>query len=224
MQLEELMKQGCYVLNTLYCKLINIRITFSGSQRKEPGTGWQDSYHQADEDWLMEKKYSIMARAQQEFVSIALLPVYFELFDLRVKFPFIQQKFAVAIYYKNVSQFFCFSRMLYLQNRCFHQYAKQIFCLNFLLDRMMINNIEMNALSRPWSADGIKLLNNQLIIMSVQGDSLRSEVRKDVPLDGVPSTSRIPREQKRETISSMQGVTVFLLSCNLQMTKTYITR
>lgn len=51
---------------------------------------------------------------------------------------------------------------------------------------------------------GIKLLNNQLIVMSVQGDSLRSEVRKDVPLDGVPSTSRIPREQKkRETISSM---------------------
>lgn len=61
----------------------------------------------------------------------------------------------------------------------------------------MINNIEMKSLSRPWSADGIKLLNNQLIVMSVQGDSLRSEVRKDVPLDGVPSTSRIPREQKK---------------------------
>lgn len=85
----------------------------------------------------------------------------------------------------------------------FSSVCKVNFLLNFLLDRMMINNIEMNALSRPWSADGIKLLNNQLIIMSVQGDSLRSEVRKDVPLDVVPSTSRIPREQKRETISSM---------------------
>lgn len=46
---------------------------------------------------------SIRARAQQEFVSIALLPVYFKLFYLKVKFPFIQRKLVVAIYHKIVS-------------------------------------------------------------------------------------------------------------------------
>lgn len=56
------------------------------------------------EVWVYFKKInSIRARAQQESVSIALLPVYFKLFYLKVKFPFIQQKFVVAIYYENVS-------------------------------------------------------------------------------------------------------------------------
>lgn len=55
------------------------------------------------EVWIYFKKInSISARAQQEFVSIALLPVYFKLFYLKVKFPFIQRKFFITIYYKNV--------------------------------------------------------------------------------------------------------------------------